>query len=104
LEIRARVLLELGQARKALPLIDAGLATANEMGYLPTMWRLYAAKARATEMLGDDEGAAQAYVSAAQIVHKLAETIPDAAHKGGFLSDTLTSSILNAAGSKELGP
>jgi len=54
LEIRARILLELGRAQEALSMADAGLEMAEEMGYLSIMWRLQAARARALEALGSE--------------------------------------------------
>ena len=67
------------------------------MGDLPMVWRIQAAKAQALTRLGDTTGAAQAYETAAAVIRQLAETIPDAALKHGFLLNPLVSSLMTAA-------
>jgi len=61
------------------------------------VWRLSAVKAQALTRLGNIGEAAAAYQAAAAVIRQLAETIPDAALKHGFLSNPLISSIMAAA-------
>ena len=70
---------------------------AAEMRYLPMVWRIRAAKAQALGMLGDAEAAAREYEAATAVIQKLADTIPDAELKGGFLSNPLVSSIIDTS-------
>jgi hypothetical protein len=76
---------------------------AEGLGYRPLLWRIRAAKAQALETLGDGEAAAQEYRVAAEIVHELAETIPDAELRRGFLADAFVSSIIAASASSSRG-
>jgi hypothetical protein len=67
------------------------------MHYVPMVWRLSAAKAQALTRLGHTAEAAATSQAAAAVIQQLAETIPDAALKHGFLSNPLVSSITAAA-------
>jgi len=95
-ELQARVLLRMGKPEDALACVDAGIKMAEEMNYLPMLWRIRAAKAQALEMLGNNEEAAHEYETAAAIIRKLADTIPDAELKQSFMSSPLVSSIIRA--------
>jgi tetratricopeptide (TPR) repeat protein len=97
LEVQLRILLRLNRPTEAAALADEVLRTAEEMQYFPMVWRIQAAKAQALTRLGDTAGAAQAYEAAADVIQQLAETIPDAELKDGFLSNPLVSSIMLAA-------
>jgi hypothetical protein len=72
---------------------------AGELGYRPLLWRIRAAKAQALEMLGEMEEAAQEYRVAAEIIRELADTVPDAKLRQGFLADAFVASIIAASGS-----
>jgi tetratricopeptide (TPR) repeat protein len=97
LEVQVRILLCLNRPADAVALADGALRAAEEMYYLPMVWRLSAAKAQALTRLGNIAEAAAAYQAAAAVIRQLAETIPDAALKHGFLSNPLVSSIMAAA-------
>ena len=98
LEVQVRILLRLNRpADAAVALADEALRAAEEMHYLPMVWRLSAAKAQALTRLGNTAEAAQASQAAAAVIRQLAETIPDAALKHSFLSNSLVSSIMAAA-------
>ena len=97
LEVQVRILLCLNRPADAVMLADEALRAAEEMHYLPMVWRISAAKAQALTRLGITAEAAAAYQAAAAIIRQLAETIPDAALKHGFLSQPLVSSIMAAA-------
>jgi tetratricopeptide (TPR) repeat protein len=94
LESQLRVLLRLDKPEEAVALADEGIRMAEEMSYLPMLWRIRAAKAQALEMIGKSEEAAQEYEAAAAIIRKLADTIPDAGLKNSFMSNPLVSSII----------
>jgi len=97
LEVQVRILLRLHRPAEAVALADEALRAAEEMHYVPMVWRLSAAKAQALTRLGHTAEAAAAYQAAAAIIRQLTETIPDAALKHGFLSNPLVSSIMAAA-------
>jgi class 3 adenylate cyclase len=97
LEVQGRILLRLNRPADAVVLADEALGAAEEMHYVPMVWRLSAAKAQALTRLGHTAEAAAAYQAAAVVIGQLAETIPDAALKHGFLSNPLVSSIMAAA-------
>ena len=97
LEVQGRILLRLNRPVDAVALADEALRAAEEMHYLPMVWRLSAAKAQALTRLGNTAEAAEAYQAAAAVIRQLAETIPDAALKRGFLSNPLVSSIMATA-------
>ena len=97
LEVQVRILLRLNRPADAAALADEALRAAEEMHYLPMVWRLSAAKAQALTRLGNTAEAAQASQAAAAVIRQLAETIPDAALKHSFLSNSLVSSIMAAA-------
>jgi hypothetical protein len=97
LEVQVRILLRLNRPADAVALADEAHRAAEEMHYLPMVWRLSAAKAQALTRLGNTAEAAAAYQAAAAVIRQLAETIPEAALKHGFLSNPLVSSIMAAA-------
>jgi hypothetical protein len=96
-EVEVRILLCLNRPAEAVVLADEALRAAEEMHYVPMIWRLSAAKAQALTRLGNTAEAAQASQAAAAVIQQLAETIPDAALTHGFLSHPLVSSIMAAA-------
>jgi tetratricopeptide (TPR) repeat protein len=98
LELELRALLELNRPAEALPLAEEGLRLATEMSYRPMEWRLHAAKAQALGKLGETDAAAQEYERAAAILRELADTIPDAELRQGFLADPLAASVIKGAG------
>jgi hypothetical protein len=97
LEVQLRILLCLNRPADAVVLADETLRAAEEMHYLPMVWRLSAAKAQALTRLGNTVEATAAYQAAAAVIRQLAETIPEAALQHGFLSNPLISSIMAAA-------
>ena len=97
LEVQLRVLVELERPREVVSLADAGVQIAQEMGSRPMLWRIRAVKAQALEMMGDAEAAAKEYQAAAEIIDELAQTIPDAELRRGFLADALVSTIVAAS-------
>ncbi len=97
LEVQGRILLRLNRPADAVAFADEAIRAAEEMHYVPMVWRLSAAKAQALTRLGHTAEAAAAYQAAAAVIRELAETIPDAALKHGFLSNPLVSSIMSAA-------
>jgi hypothetical protein len=99
LELQLRVQLRLDRPGDVVSLADVGVQMAGELGYRPLLWRIRAAKAQALEMLGEMEAAAQQYRVAAEIIRELADTVPDAELRQGFLSDAFVSSIIAASGS-----
>jgi class 3 adenylate cyclase len=60
-EVKLRILLQLKRPADAAGLVKEALQAAEEMGDLPMVWRIQAAKAQALTRLGDTTGAAQAY-------------------------------------------
>src|SRR5262249_50488445 len=59
-EVQGRILLRLNRPADAVSLIEEALRAAEEMHYLPMVWRLRAAKAQALSRLGRTAEAAQA--------------------------------------------
>jgi tetratricopeptide (TPR) repeat protein len=96
-EVQVRILLCLNRPADAVALADEALRAAEEMHYVPMVWRLSAAKAQALTRLGHTAEAAAASQAAAAVIRQLAETIPEAALTHGFLSNPLVSSIMAAA-------
>jgi hypothetical protein len=97
LEVQLRILLRLNRPAATVALADEALRAAEEMRYLPMVWRIRVAKAQALTRLGNTAEAAQEYQAAAAVIQQLAETIPDAELKHGFLSNSLVSSIMAAS-------
>jgi class 3 adenylate cyclase/tetratricopeptide (TPR) repeat protein len=97
LEVQVRILLRLNRLAEAVAIADEALRAAEEMHYLPMVWRLSAARAQALTRVGNTAEATAAYQAAAAVIRQLAETIPDAALKHGFLSNPLVASIMAAA-------
>jgi tetratricopeptide (TPR) repeat protein len=97
LEVQVRILLRLHRPADAVALADEALRAVEEMHYVPMVWRLSAAKAQALTRLGHTVEAAAAYQAAAAVIRQIAETIPDAALKHGFLSNPLVASMMAAA-------
>ena len=87
LELQLRVLLKMQKPEEAIQLADKGIKMAEEMSYLPMLWRIRAIRAQALEGIGDRSEAAQEYESAARIIHRLAGNIPQAELRQTFLSD-----------------
>jgi tetratricopeptide (TPR) repeat protein len=94
LELRLRVLLQLGRASEVIPLAEKGIRMAEAMAYRPLAWRVRAAKAQALVMLGDAETAANEYTAAAEVIRDLADSIGHAQLRDAFMSDTAVSSVL----------
>jgi hypothetical protein len=97
LELRLGALLRLGRSGDVLPLADAGIRRAEEMGARPALWRIRALKAQALAALGQAEAASGEYRASAEILLPLADEIPDAALRRNYLSSDLVSSILAAS-------
>lgn len=97
LELQLRVLLRLDRPRDVVALADEGIRMAEEVSYLPMVWRIRAAKARALEMLGEDDAVAQEYEAAAAVLRELAHSIGNAELKQGFMSNPLVSPIIVAS-------
>lgn len=97
LELKLRVLLRQDRPADAIRLADELLPMAEGMSYLPMVWRLRAAGAQAQAALGNRAAASEEYQSAATVIQRLADTIPDAGLKAGFMADPLVASILAAA-------
>ena len=96
-EVQVRIVLRLHRPAEAVALANEALRAAEEMHYLPMVWRLSAAKAQALTRLGQTAEAAQASQAAAAVLRQLAATIPDADLKHGFLSNPLVASTMAAA-------
>jgi tetratricopeptide (TPR) repeat protein len=95
LEVKLRILVRLGRPA-ALDLSNEALRLAEEMSYLPQVWRIQAARAEALAQLGDAAGAAQARGAAAEVIRVLAQSIDEAALRQGFLADARVAVVLNA--------
>ena len=70
----------------ALMMADAGMAVAEEKGYLPLVWQLHAVRGRALEALGRSDDATRERDNAATTVAELAETIDNVDQQRGFLA------------------
>jgi len=99
-EVQLRALLQLGRPAEVVALADGALRMAWEMGYLPMVWRLQGARARALAALGRTHEATQEHEAAATLVGTLAQSIPDPELKRVFLSRALASLTLAAANSR----
>ena len=97
LELQLRVLERLDRPADVIPLADLGIRMAEEMGYRPMVWRVWAAKARALGQLGRADEAAIERDAAAAIIWELAATIPDASLRHGFLSDRVVSAVITGS-------
>ena len=97
LELRLRILLELGKPDEVVDDAEVAIRMAEEMRYLPMVWRLRAAKVRALDRLGDVERATQEYKAAAATIRQLADAIQDVELKRGFLTNPFVSYILEAS-------
>jgi hypothetical protein len=97
LELQLGVLLRLGRPGEVLPLADAGIRRAEEIGARPMLWRIRALKAQALAALGQVEAATGEYQAAAAILLPLADEVPDAELRRNYLSSALVSSILAAS-------
>jgi hypothetical protein len=93
--LRVQILLEMERLEDVIPLVNEGIRTAEEMGYRPLLWRLRAAKAQATGLLGDGGISAQEYEAAAVIVRELVDTISHPRLKRSFMSNPSVSSVLD---------
>jgi tetratricopeptide (TPR) repeat protein len=96
-QTRLRALLQLRRPEEVLSLAQEQIQQAEVNGHRSMLWQLRSALARALEMLGDAEAATQEYRAAAETIRELAQTIPDAELKHGFLADPMVSSIIAAS-------
>lgn len=97
LELQSRIQLRLNLPTEAIVCANQALHLAEEIQYMPMVWRLRAAKAKAFDMLGDTKAASQEYNAASAIVQRLANTIHSAELQRTFLSTPLVLSIINAS-------
>jgi len=97
LELKLRVLLALGRNDEALTAADEALHPAEEFDYRSLLWRIRAARAQARMTLGDQDGATEDYRASADMIRKIAETIPDADLRHGFENSALVTPILSLA-------
>ncbi len=97
LELKARALISLGRPAEALSLLDGALTRARDMDYRRVIWRVQRTKGDAYSALGDRDAATGSYQEAAAVLRTLADTIPDAQLKNGFLSSPVVVSTLKAA-------
>jgi len=95
LELKCRILLKMDRPAEVIPVADSAIAIAERYKYISDLWRIRASKARAFEMLGDAEKAAEEYKVASAIIRTVADTIPQPALKQTFLSDPTVSSVLD---------
>jgi tetratricopeptide (TPR) repeat protein len=101
LELKARALISLDRPAEALPLLDEALTRATEMDYRRILWRVQRTRGDAHSALSDSEAAAGSYQEAAAVLRALADTIPDAKLRDGFLSNPIVMSTLKAAQSED---
>jgi tetratricopeptide (TPR) repeat protein len=97
LEVKLRILVRLGRPAAAIELSNEALRLAEELSYLPLVWRIQAVRAEALTQLGDAGGAAQAREAAAEVIRVLAASIDDAALKEGFLAAPQVAAVLDGA-------
>lgn len=97
LELQARVLIKRKEPEEAIAIADKGIQIAEEISYLPMLWRLRALKAQALEILDKKEEARQEYESSAKIIRQIADTITCEEHKNDFLSNPVVSSICHSS-------
>jgi tetratricopeptide (TPR) repeat protein len=92
LELKLRILLQRDEPEDMMELADEALRMAEEMSYLPMLWRLRAARAK----LGEVAAAAQEYQAAAKVIQTLMDSIGDGELKHAFLAKPDVASILAA--------
>lgn len=96
-ELRTRILLQMGKGAEVLALADMGIRRAESMNYLSLAWRLRATKAQALAKQGQHPMAKLEYQAAAAVIKTLAAALNDAELRQGFLDDPLVGSIMAAA-------
>jgi tetratricopeptide (TPR) repeat protein len=94
LDLKLRVLLQMGRAGDAISLVDNGIQTADRIEYRPLLWRLRKVKAQAQALLGDSTGSTKEYSAAAGVIHELADGIGDPYLKQAYLSSNSVLSVL----------
>jgi hypothetical protein len=94
MELQTRILLQLDRPNDVLAVAESALPLAYTINNLPMIWRLQAARAQALEMLGKTRRAVQAYKAAAEIIGRLADTIPDTVLKQNFLGSPVVARIV----------
>ncbi|MCD6290322.1 MAG: AAA family ATPase [Anaerolineae bacterium] len=94
LMLRARAHAKLRQPDEALVCADEALAIAEEMGYRPLLWRVYAVRAQALTQKGESAAAMRATQVAARVIRQLTDTIPQQDLRCGFLSSPEVSRVL----------
>jgi tetratricopeptide (TPR) repeat protein len=98
LELQLRILLQLNRLQDVITISDVGIQMAEEIGYLPMLWRIRTTKAQALETLGRSDiayamAAKHEYQAATEIIHKLANNINNEELRHIFLSSPLISFI-----------
>jgi hypothetical protein len=82
----ARALVGLERPAEALAVVDDGLATAQEKGYLPLHWQLRAVRGRALAALNRSDEANRERQLSSALVRELAETIDNLEQRQSFLA------------------
>jgi Flp pilus assembly protein TadD len=96
-EVLARLLLDQGRPGAALAASAAALTLAEAIDARPLIWRVRAGRAAALAQLGHGDEAATEYRTAAGAIRTLADTIPDAALRLGYLADPTVAAVLARA-------
>lgn len=87
-KLKGDALAAMGQADKALPLLDVALENAVENKENFLLWKLHASLGQTYHNMDRESEAERAFVNAREHIHKLAETLTDEALKGNYLQAT----------------
>ena len=94
LELKIRILLELGRTSEALVIANGACRLAEETDFASMLWRILGGRARARTMLGDTDHATADYRKAATTIREISRTIPDEKLRLGFESSHPVAPIL----------
>jgi tetratricopeptide (TPR) repeat protein len=86
--LKTMALLASGQPEPALEVAQEGIAVADEIKYLPILWRLHLNKAQALEGLDKESESEHEFDAASKIINELAANISEESLRRSFLSDS----------------
>jgi len=100
LMLKAQAYSDMEMPKEAIAISEQAIRLAEEMSYLPMLWRIRGIKAEGLMRLGEEIEAENEYEKARDVIRQLAENISDETHKQTFLSSPLVAAILNPLGSR----
>jgi len=94
LVLKAQSYSDMGMLQEALSFTEEAIQLAEEMSYLPMLWRILGLKADVLMQSNEKDRSEIEYQNASGVIHKLAENISDDALRINFMSSRPVTSVL----------